>query len=60
MLGEEDEIEEGLRYHMSYEEVERALPRGWCARRDVYIFAPVPSYAARVERQVKGIQQGAF
>lgn len=60
LLGEEDEIEECLRYHMSYEEVERAFPRGCCARRDVYAFAPVPPYAARVERQVKGVQQGAF
>ena len=60
LLGEQNEIEEYLRRHMSDKEVERALPSGLCGRRDVYAFAPVPPYAARVECQVKGVQQGAF
>ena len=60
LLGEENKVEERLRRHVSYEEVDRALRSGLCGRRDVYAFAPVPPYAARVECQVKGVQQGAF
>ena len=69
LLGEENEIEKRLRYHVSYEEVDRAYPTpsgsgsgsGICARRrDVYVFAPVPPYATGIERQVKGVQYGAF
>ena len=64
LLGEQNEIEKRLRYHVSYKEVDRACPSGSgsCAarRRDVYAFAPVPPYAARIECQVKSVQYGAF
>lgn len=60
LLGEENEIEERLRRHMRHKELDRALRSGSGARRNVYAFSPVPSYAARVECQVKGVQQGAF
>lgn len=60
LLSEQNEIEEHLRCHVGYEEFDRALCRGRCARWDEYAFAPVPPYAASVECQIKGVQQGAF
>jgi hypothetical protein len=64
LLGEQNEIEKRLRDHVPYKKVDRAFPSttsGICARRrDVYAFAPVPPYAARIECQVKSVKYGAF
>lgn len=64
LLSEQNEIEKRLSYHVSNQEVDRAIPSlrvtGSAWRRDVYTFAPVPPYAARIECQVEGVQGGSF